>query len=660
MATDATASYGSVRRGHGLRLRITAPCRIVKEDSLKIDLIGPVFAGQSAVVRAVAENLLPFALSHVNTSNAGSSRTLDFVLGAKKLSHGRIKSELELLERAGDPLFVVEVSGEERGKRVAVAQFATRASAISASLSTDGSCVAPGGIPPELSALADRRRKGSSLAKAYWSLRWWMLPLGFTALCWLLAFGHPAVDTRRAGPLIFRPTGDTAQRGARLDHLLPPTPKSMLAAFELGGLAAEARLVSAAGVHDEWSRPQSTALAVETLDGKVSEAKHNEEQAKSAESEAKEAIEKLLRRAATLVSRGADTPLTLRELELIQPHLLELEQHTGLIARVRGAFNFINLVWLVSILGIAISIGPSVAHLLKPIRQWLYRAARWLLRNVIEPVVARLHSWGIIELVVWAAAAAIRLDADSVFDRATGSYIAVTSLALALGPCYAYSTFLWATRLQSSDRDAFIRITSCWAAVTLAPVAHAYQSTLLAYLSVFALYSALGFSVACYGLCWCIGFTSKRAVERVVATSALTLVIGLSLRELGPRFALSREALGVFSSPLAVVGSLTLYLGLLITSSLYYDRRSGRYLARNMLTLGALLAGAAAGFVSGQEGLANTACTFVVLWTAEKYGELHCEAKWNGWVLLLVMSIATYRAALWMHDHPAFVASMFE
>jgi len=651
MATDANVSYGKVRRGHGLRLRITGPCRIVKEYSLKIDLIGPVFAGQSSLVRAVAENLLPFALTHFNTSNAGSSRTLDFVLGAKKLSHGRIKSELELLERAGDPLFVVEVSGEERGKRVAVAQFATRASAISASLSIDGSCVAPGGIPPELAALADRRRKGSSLAKAYWTLRWWMLPLGFTALCWLLASGHPAVDTRRAGPLVFRPTGDKVQRGARLDHLLPPTPKSMHAAFELGGLAAEARLFSAAGAHKDWSQPHSTAPAVEMLDGKVGDAKHDEEQTQ---------IEKLLRRAATLVSRGADTPLTLRELELIQPHLLELEQHTGLVARVRGAFNFVNLVWLVSILGIAISIGPSVTHLLKPIRQWLYRAARWLLRHVIEPVVARLHSWGIIELVVWAAAAAIRLDADSVFDRPTGNYIAVTSLALALGPCYAYSTFLWATRLQSSDRDAFIRITSCWAAVTLAPVAHAYQSTLLAYLSVFALYSALGFSVACYGLCWCIGFTSKRAVERVVATSALTLVIGLLLRELGPRFALSREALGVFSSPLAVVGSLTLYLGLLITSSLYYDRRSGRYLARNMLTLGALLAGAAAGFVSGQEGLANTACTFVVLWTAEKYGELHCEAKWNGWVLLLVMSIAAYRAALWMHDHPAFVASIFE
>eukprot|EP00966_Prymnesium_polylepis_P239056 5528946-Prymnesium_polylepis.1 len=87
----------------------------------------------------------------------------------------------------------------------------------------------------------------------------------------------------------------------------------MHAAFELGGLAAEARLFSAAGAHKDWSQPHSTAPAVEMLDGKVGDAKHDEEQTQ---------IEKLLRRAATLVSRGADTPLTLRELELIQPHLL--------------------------------------------------------------------------------------------------------------------------------------------------------------------------------------------------------------------------------------------------------------------------------------------------------------------------------------------------
>ena len=56
---------------------------------------------------------------------------------------------------------------------------------------------------------------------------------------------------------------------------------------------------------------------------------------------------------------------------------------------------------------------------------------------------------------------------------------------------------------------------------------------------------------------------------------------------------------------------------------------------------------------------ANTATTFTVLWLVEKYAELHLEARWNGWFLLLLLSLSAYKGALWMHDHPAFVASMF-
>ena len=72
-----------------------------------------------------------------------------------------------------------------------------------------------------------------------------------------------------------------------------------------------------------------------------------------------------------------------------------------------------------------------------------------------------------------------------------------------------------------------------------------------------------------------------------------------------------------------------------------------------------VLLGAAGGWVCGVPGLANTATTFTVLWLVEKYAELHLEARWNGWFLLLFLSLSAYKGALWMHDHPAFVASMF-
>ena len=73
----------------------------------------------------------------------------------------------------------------------------------------------------------------------------------------------------------------------------------------------------------------------------------------------------------------------------------------------------------------------------------------------------------------------------------------------------------------------------------------------------------------------------------------------------------------------------------------------------------ALLAGAAAGALGGAPGLTNTAVTFGVLWALEKYTELHQEQGWNGWLLVLCVSLAVYRASLWLHDRPEFVASLF-
>jgi len=47
---------------------------------------------------------------------------------------------------------------------------------------------------------------------------------------------------------------------------------------------------------------------------------------------------------------------------------------------------------------------------------------------------------------------------------------------------------------------------------------------------VMALYTVLGFSFACYGLCYCIGFDSKDGVKRVnifINKNLISLMIGL-------------------------------------------------------------------------------------------------------------------------------------
>ena len=147
---------------------------------------------------------------------------------------------------------------------------------------------------------------------------------------------------------------------------------------------------------------------------------------------------------------------------------------------------------------------------------------------------------------------------------------------------------LHAAKLERSSREAFAQLVNGWAALVLAPIAISYDSALAAFLATFAVYAVLGFSGACLGLCYCVGFRSERAIERCAATSALLLaarrrararpaLIAAAARRLASALRrVSRAA--VFASPVAVVGALTLYLALLITSSLYYrpERRSAR------------------------------------------------------------------------------------
>merc|ERR550514_8145 len=267
-----------------------------------------------------------------------------------------------------------------------------------------------------------------------------------------------------------------------------------------------------------------------------------------------------------------------------------------------------------------------------------------------------------------------------------------------------------ARKTISADRLSQLR--NLWLALTWAPLAVHFQSVLLGYMVVLALYAVLGFSGACYGLCYCIGFQSKDNMMRVAVTSAL-LLTGYSCLRMFERHMPAAEAalshlfvvngisvsatklsgeppdheymyrwsessrsawLQPFAPACTVLGSLTLYLAMLIMSSLYYHPhphqpyyRDGAqhppkplsYNARNWIMVVCLLAGLLVGSLEGMPGLTNTALTFAVLWLMEKWCELHLESKWNMWLLVLALSTVVYYCALYLHLRPDFVASLF-
>ena len=275
----------------------------------------------------LAQALLPFAVHRMSAADvigacAREWSSSSFTLGALKLSH-RTRDELlrSLRDEGGDPLFLVELTCRARdgtGSRRALAQIPTRPSLIIAS-------IASGGARRSSRPRARRRRCSPPPRAAAAAQRSRPRGRGSAGGCFLRPSAHSLDAARRAraharaARARARPALPVARRArqpgsaASSSTFAPRAPRagagSLSAAFELGAVSAR---VAAA------ERARARALP----------------------------------RPAVLVGRP-DEPLTLDELASVAARLAELEAHRGAIARVRGAFTLVNVVWLLAIAGVA-------------------------------------------------------------------------------------------------------------------------------------------------------------------------------------------------------------------------------------------------------------------------------------------------------------------
>jgi hypothetical protein len=344
----------------------------------------------------------------------------------------------------------------------------------------------------------------------------------------------------------------------------------------------------------------------------------------------------------------------------------------GPIARVLGFFSFVNTLWVFAVLGIAVSIGPSAFYLLQPLHDLLRRLLTKLYRDLLLPLLTRLHTWGVLELGAWgccfaglARGVALASELHGPAFAKAGEMMSFTASALAV-PALAYTTFLRGRR-TSRARLA----TACYVffvACCMPPAVH-FGSTLYGYAAVVSLFGALGFGVWVGPLCFAVGFTSDAAMHRIAA-AALALVLSFCAATAAAGSAPARW-LAPFASAVSIFGTTNLFLSLLIMSSQYYaidDASSSRGAApspytawwrwSNALMVGLLVGLNAAGHILGLEGMANTCASFTVLFALQKYGEFHLRARWNGWLLLLGLSLVTWRVSLFLHVHPEYVSSV--
>lgn len=187
------------------------------------------------------------------------------------------------------------------------------------------------------------------------------------------------------------------------------------------------------------------------------------------------------------------------------------------------------------------------------------------------------------------------------------------------------------------------------------PQAILHQSRLFGYVATGSFLNALGFNGAIYPFCYVIGWSSEDLMARTSTASLLAMVIFVLFR----LARCSSRYLQPFVSSVSVLGGITHYLALLIMSNMWYERDNSEYIGNNLRMLVSLVVAQYVGNVYDMTGLANTATTFSVLWILEKVHEFHHTLKLNGWIMVFAGSFATYFMALWLHAHPAFVASLF-
>ena len=121
---------------------------------------------------------------------------------------------------------------------------------------------------------------------------------------------------------------------------------------------------------------------------------------------------------------------------------------------------------------------------------------------------------------------AVVVDGTRYESPATGFYVSTTGLALCM-TLLPYTQLLHGDFIVSYLAEksfGLLHLSCAWLAAVYGSMAIMYSSYLFAFLTVLAVYSSLGFSFMCFGLCYMIGFRDKDALSRVAVTSAILLI----------------------------------------------------------------------------------------------------------------------------------------
>ena len=368
----------------------------------------------------------------------------------------------------------------------------------------------------------------------------------------------------------------------------------------------------------------------------------------------KELTEKLINQAIKIVGTGKMNAEILHKL----PKYLEDIEKNSVLSRIKGFFSFVNLIWMIAILGILISIGPVLLLLINPFLDMLML----LWNNTILPIIIFLHKIGFFEFLGYFVS--IILIADGMkANKEWGFFISLT------GAGFMFLLFIYSLEykfnnyygLEFSRNKKYSKkidkqkvIIGILTGIIFFSLSLVFNSKLLSFLTTMDFYFLIGFYTGCFGLCYFVGFLNKSDMYRVVSTSFCLMIFYIILRCLN----INNQIIELYRSPIQIFGALTYFLGLLIISSLYFDKINLTYIQRQIIFIISLILVIFSGLIFNMPSLTNTTYVFGVLYLMEKTVEIFHKIEGNIYVLILILSIALWIFSLHLHKHSEIIISI--
>jgi len=439
---------------------------------------------------------------------------------------------------------------------------------------------------------------------------WPIAFLVYVVACWAIAYDAKLV-LKFMPPIPSLFGAATAPSAISLYQMLP---KTKHVSWQLGHLAGQAQVLSA--------------------------------QSKLGPAEVNTQLSELTQQAASLIGVPAgqvDAAL----LQQLGGLIAEAERPSGAMARVRSLFNLANFLWMIGILGVAVSIGPAAIALFGPairaLLAWAHTGAL-LAHYVARPLYPALALYACTALV-----AAAHLQPAPAGSRLALGGVVLATLALALFMA------LHAPDPPPPNTDPVL-ILNTFLVLCLVPLAHAHGSQLLGFFAAAALFGALGFSVIPMGLGWAVGWANEDTMLNTAAASGCLLALAAAARTT-PQ---GTRLLAPFQLGVSVFGTLCLLLAGLIRTSRWYPTKPGAalgYVGANVGYAALLLAMVAWGALGGSMSVYSTAATFTALYLSDKAVEW-CVFTGLGWVAVLLVSVGLCGGAWFIHTHPTWLVSM--